>query len=911
MGYIVPLLIYILGGLTFLPLVLSLILLHAHLFFPHHPATSQEADSVSDPIRDPNDDGHNIKSDKALANIPDQFQRSHEPDVAAGYFAVCREYVPGGINGKPPERITPAGAVVAMESLSVYQTMYRSIFDRRQSPSLEPGRGNGRAVKRARNVFFVVLRHGHLMLYDDSEQAEVRYVISLEHHHVSIYGEEAIIPEGELWIKRNAICLARKADADESAASSKPFFLFSENCSEKEDFYFALLQNQEVKPQGRDNPPRPQLYEVKHVIGLVQKLHSSEEHLQTRWINALVGRAFLALYKTKEVEDFVRKKISKKIARVRKPAFLSNIVLQKIDMGESAPSIINPRLKDLTIDGECCVEADVKYTGNFRLELATIARIDLGTRFKAREVNLVLAVVVKSLEGHLLARFKPPPSNRLWIAFDKMPEMEMSIEPIVSSRQITYNIILRAIESRIREVVAETMVLPHWDDIPFMDTEHQEFRGGIWAVAKDLAENTKKISIPVEEPEEEESRDGKATPIPASPTTKDTKSMSELSLAEATSPDSTSITSAHPPKASSDGMNHGTSTGAERGEKPPMAMRSRSFAAAANPLVNLDSVNIDAVKNNKPSQQRQDASSAMMALSNRSQPMSPTETAFGMLKDSPTLWETSKAVNTSTFSKPKNGTEKSISPAFSEKQDPVPAKSTRARSHSLKVRKGNSEHHEEHVPQGADSTFSLEKGQSMATLGAAAAAAKKWGWSVLNRNNMSNEKISLDRPGTPEHPIGRGRPLPPPGQPLPFPERSSLKALHGGTIRKKSINSPVFPQGRPDETKTRTVSQSPPSGRKSPPFRPHSIVEDGGLMVVEAPLDSEPDSPSDNSSKGSTGSSRPISTDSGLQQSSNQEDTGTVIEKTATAEASDLRLESSSHKTDEILSTNGQSANIQ
>ena len=39
-----------------------------------------------------------------------------------------------------------------------------------------------------------------------------------------------------------------------------------------------------------------------------------------------------------------------------------------------------------------------------------------------------------------------------------MPKMEMAIEPIVSSRQITYTVILRQIENRIKEVVAETLV---------------------------------------------------------------------------------------------------------------------------------------------------------------------------------------------------------------------------------------------------------------------------------------------------------------------------------------------------------------------------------------------------------------------------------------------------------------------
>ena len=51
------------------------------------------------------------------------------------------------------------------------------------------------------------------MLYDDANQVEVRYVISLAHHDVSIYGGEGEIPEGELWLKRNAISLSRRLDS--------------------------------------------------------------------------------------------------------------------------------------------------------------------------------------------------------------------------------------------------------------------------------------------------------------------------------------------------------------------------------------------------------------------------------------------------------------------------------------------------------------------------------------------------------------------------------------------------------------------------------------------------------------------------------------------------------------------------
>lgn len=313
-------LIYLLGGLTLLPLLFAFIFLHAYLTWPLRNLSS--VSSASDDLRDSNDDGYNLKSRASVADIAEKFKRAHEPDVAAGYFAVCRDYVPGGINGKPPERMTPAGAVIATESPSVYQSMYRSMFDWKQGPSLDLGNRNGKTVKRARNVFFVVLRHGHLMLYEDSEQLEVKHVISLELHDVSIYSGESEIPEGELWIKRNAIRLTRKARPEDPAFASKPFYLFSENCSDKEDFYFALLQNQDVKPNKLDSPPRPQHFETKHIVRLVQSLHSSEEQLQTRWINGLAGRLFLALYKTQVIEDFIRKKITKKIARVKsKPHF--------------------------------------------------------------------------------------------------------------------------------------------------------------------------------------------------------------------------------------------------------------------------------------------------------------------------------------------------------------------------------------------------------------------------------------------------------------------------------------------------------------------------------------------------------------------------------------------------------------
>lgn len=229
-GYVV---IYVLGGVTFIPLVFAILFLHAYLTLK--PASSQHQSSSSssntkrtstsagtstasvsnqphqqqqqqpqqhqrvdntDGTQDrfsnhnhsrqqqasllsrPSDDQFSLKSGTDV--LAEKFHRVHDSDVAAGYFAVCREYVPGGVNGKPPERTTPAGEVVGTESQSpsVYQSMYRSIFERKPaSASIEPGNANGgRNFKKARNVFYIVLRYSmicKLFFRGEGEEEEI------------------------------------------------------------------------------------------------------------------------------------------------------------------------------------------------------------------------------------------------------------------------------------------------------------------------------------------------------------------------------------------------------------------------------------------------------------------------------------------------------------------------------------------------------------------------------------------------------------------------------------------------------------------------------------------------------------------------------------------------------------------
>jgi hypothetical protein len=160
--------VYVVGGLTFVPLCLVLLFVHAYLTQPivdaDDSATTNDAEHKNAGEQSHGSwqgtetfNGRDAAKQELAGLPPGVSPRSHEPDVAAGYFAVCREFVPGGVNGKPPER---AGAVarseVTTESPSVYQSMYRSIFERgkTQSPSIDGAKG----TKKTRNVFFVVLR---------------------------------------------------------------------------------------------------------------------------------------------------------------------------------------------------------------------------------------------------------------------------------------------------------------------------------------------------------------------------------------------------------------------------------------------------------------------------------------------------------------------------------------------------------------------------------------------------------------------------------------------------------------------------------------------------------------------------------------------------------------------------------
>lgn len=726
------------------------------------------------------------------------------------------------------------------------------------------------------------------MLFDDDEQLEVRHVVSLAHHDVSIYSGGDVTPEGELFIKRNAICLSRRTasvDLAPDSQISKPFYLFSENCSAKEDFYFALLRNQEQAYATEARAPAPLAFDVKHIISLVQKLHSSEEHMQSRWLNAMIGRIFLGLYRTADVEALIREKLNKKISRVKRPAFLSDIEIRKIDTGESAPYFTNLRHKDLTVEGECCMEADVRYTGNFRIEVATVARIDLGARLKAREVNLVLSLQVRKLEGHVLFKIKAPPSNRIWFTFSQMPKMEMTVEPIISSRQITYTVILRQIEARIKEVIAETLVLPFWDDTPFFKTEHKKWRGGIFAGddAVDVSVHATAAAAAAAELGEVDDNDTvdagsqQSTDLPlmekshSMPVLDPPASTGLFGLKLGGKPKTPQTNPVSPIVDPPPIKEMASSTAVDVKKETPARSRgerSSSFVFESTPIVGTETVNADVFKPSSPPGESA-AVNAMAKLSGRTKSISASNSPVIPQIESPMLAQSafSKDATEREASKddalksklPRRSTASSLNSATGDavttKSSPTPSINGAAKSQGGSLARGFFLKRESTAETASISSVSTgqtgaesPKRISLAAVSNAAGAAKRWGWNALHRGEAgktgqgpdSEPEIDLTKP------MGGGRPLPPPGIPLPMPEKKG-KTAPAPTQRRK----PVPP---PDLNKSSTEMKEGDGKRRPVPVPPlpkrrrqeENILATQGeeVLVVAAPLaESEPTTP--------------------------------------------------------------------
>jgi hypothetical protein len=185
----------------------------------------------------------------------------------------------------------------------------------------------------------------------------------------------------------------------------------------------------------------------------------------TSWANSLLARVYHHLNRTDQFQKFLHTRITRKVLNLKRPPILGPIHVKDIVTGNRAPVFHQAQLLRLTGDGSMECAIDLHYPGGFQVTIESVANL-------VTQIPLTVTVRIDKIQGKLLLRFKPLPSNRLWYGFFAPgPIIEMDIKTTVSDTHVNIAVIKSAIEKRLIDNVRENLILPHMDNIELPLTE--------------------------------------------------------------------------------------------------------------------------------------------------------------------------------------------------------------------------------------------------------------------------------------------------------------------------------------------------------------------------------------------------------------------------------------------------------
>ena len=306
------LLIYVLGGITFIPLAVAAaasLLYYASPLSAVNVQTSQQdqknrgLDEVTSGIQKKDPANTRIYRSGWL-NVRRTFEAPPDPWLASS----------GNSNG------SGSGEASYMTSLA---SSYRTFMDAR---SKDPKRS------KPKDRLFAVLKDSVLFLYENEQENECWAAIKITLHDVVLFPENLI--DGELFMKRNAICLRPHALAgsasstsnastsielpslimtqqlpaingvsingadlpSENASGHQPWYLFPAINHDKEDWYHSLIQSSRLTEPG-ELAKDAALFDSDDMGRLVEAIDEQPDPIPTRWLNAMLGRLFFSVYR--------------------------------------------------------------------------------------------------------------------------------------------------------------------------------------------------------------------------------------------------------------------------------------------------------------------------------------------------------------------------------------------------------------------------------------------------------------------------------------------------------------------------------------------------------------------------------------------------------------------------------------